>query len=298
MCEQGIGVGKVKFPMNKDEKLVNKVKHLLSQINAPLRLHRFGPKLYELWQHIFALFVKADCQLSYRRTTRFLRSLGFVVATKSTLQRYAAKLFLPFWQNMFRKTISRIQGAVSMDGTCLERTKASRHYIRRIDGETSFSKGFHFGIIVDEKSKILSLRLRKSYSHDMKDARYLVNHLPSKPKTILMDKGYDSEELHKYLAEQKIQSIAPVRRNCVKGYFRKKLKNNFPQRLYNKRSRVESIFHSFKQKYGSSLNSKNISPARAEVYCKAILHNIALNIARLLGHTLKILQIPYCKPRL
>jgi len=45
------------------------------------------------------------------------------------------------------------------------------------------------------------------------------------------------------------------------------------------------FFHAFKQKYGSNLNSRNISPARAEVYCKAILHNIALRIAQLLGQT-------------
>ncbi len=273
--------------MKEKSGLINKIKHLLSKIGAPKRLHRFGPKIYNLWQHVFALFVKANCCLSYRRTTNFLRSLGFKVATKSTLQRYAAKLRLAFWQKLFTETISRISKIVSMDGTGLERTKASQHYIKRIDGKLSFCKGFHFGIIVGENSKILSLRIRKKYSHDMKDARYLASRLPNKPEIMLMDKGYDSEALHKYFASQNIWSIAPVRKNMKRGYYRKKMKTNFPQKLYNKRSRVESIFHAFKQKFGSNISSKNISPARTEVYCKAILHNIALMINQVLGQTPK-----------
>ena len=37
------------FPMDKKESIINKVKHLLDKANAPVRLHRFGPKIYELW---------------------------------------------------------------------------------------------------------------------------------------------------------------------------------------------------------------------------------------------------------
>lgn len=264
--------------MNKKNELIQKVKHLLLKIGAPKRLHHFGPKIYELWQHVFALFVKAECQLSYRRTTKFLRKLGFSVATKSTLQRYSAKLLLPFWQKLFRETISRISNIVSIDGTGLERTKASEHYIRRIDAKRPFCKGYHLSLIVGQDSKILSLRLRKRYTHDIVDVKYLAKRLIKKPKIIVMDKAYDSEELHRYFAMQNIWSIAPVKRNWRRGQLRKKLKDNFPQKIYNKRNMVESIFHSFKQKFGSSVSSKKISPARTEIYCRAILHNLFLRI--------------------
>lgn len=251
----------------------------------PRFLHHFGPKIYELWQHIFALFVKYKCQLSYRRVSKFLRELGFKVATKSTLQRYAAKLHLPFWRRIFETTISKSCRIVCMDGTGLEKTRASQHYIKRIDAKSPFSKAFHFGIIVGENSKILSLRIRKRYTHDMADARYLASRLPNKPEIILMDKGYDSEKLHKYFAEQNIWSIAPVKKNWAKGQLRKKLRDDFPKEIYSKRNRVESIFHSFKQKFGSSVSSKNICPARSEVYCKAILHNLFLRFVHVLGQT-------------
>ena len=59
-------------------------------------------------------------------------------------------------------------------------------------------------------------------------------------------KNIDSEKLHRYFAEQNIWSIAPVKKNWRKGQLRKKLKDNFPQKLYNKRNIVESMFHAFK----------------------------------------------------
>ena len=271
--------------MKKKTQLIQKVKHLLRKIKAPKYLHYFGPKMYQLWQHVFALFVKAECQLSYRRITKLLRSLGFHVASKSTLQRYAKKLKIYFWKTLFKQTISKISKIVCLDGTGLSKTKASDHYIHRIDGKRPFCKGYHLSILVGEDSKILNLRIRKKYCHDMKDVKYLLKNLPNKPEIVLMDKGYDSEKLHRYFAMQNIWSIAPVRKNWRKGQFRKKLKNDFPQKLYNKRSRVESIFHALNQKYGNSVSSMNISCARTEIYCRAILHNLSLKIIKVLGQT-------------
>ena len=276
--------------MKKQNKLINKVKHLLNKSNTPKYLHYFGPKLYELWQHIFALFVKAECQFSYRRTTKFLRNLGFKVATKSTLQRYAAKLKIGFWQKLFNQTISKVSKIVCLDGTGLSRTKASEHYVHRIDAKRPFCKGYHLSILVGEDSKILNFRIRQKYCHDIKDVKYLLKNLPHKPRIILMDKGYDSEKLHQYFALQNIWSIAPVKKNWAKGQLRKKLRDNFPQKLYNQRSRVESVFHALNQKYGNSVSSKKIIPARTDMYCRAILYNLFLRIVQVLGQTPKIFK--------
>ncbi len=271
--------------MKNKEHLIKIVKHLLKKINAPKRLHRFGPKTYMLWQHVFALFVKASCRLSYRRTNRFLSMLGFKVASKSTLQRYSVKIKLPFWKNILKTTITSQSKIVSIDGTGLEKTCASEHYIKRIDRELKFGKGFHFSIAVGENSQIQSLRLRSRYGHDIKDVKYLLRIMPNLPQILLLDKGYDAEWLHKYCKFLGIYSVAPVRKNAKRGFYRLKLKRNFPKKLYHLRNRVESIFHAFKQKFGSSVSSKKIAPARSEIYCKAILHNIFLLITRLLGQT-------------
>ena len=127
----------------KDKKqLIDKVKHLLRRAQAPQFLHHYGPKTYKLWQHVFALFVRSYCRLSHRRTTQFLRDLGFSVASKSTLQRYAAKLRLPFWQTLLRASVGRVNKVGAIDGTGLERTNPSWHYVKRIFNGTIHRRGF------------------------------------------------------------------------------------------------------------------------------------------------------------
>ena len=268
--------------MRKKKTLVNKVKHLLKKANMPRYLHHFGPKTYELYQHIFALFVRSYGQLSYRQTTFLLRSLGFVVATKSTLQRYAAKLRLPFWQTILKASLGRVSNIGAIDGTGLERSRASPYYIRRIDGY-KVKQGFHLSIFCSMNNKILSLRLRSKPSSDIRDVRYLWKRAAKQPKTVIMDKGYDAEWLHEFFHEQNVYSVIPVRKGARHGRFRKKLRDDFPQALYNRRNKIESVIFALKQKFGASVNSKLISPARAEMYCRAVLHNIFLFVSEVLG---------------
>ena len=276
--------------MKKKAKLINKVKHLLRKANAPRFLHHYGPKTYELWQHVFALFVRECCQLSHRRTTQFLRDLGFTVATKSTLQRYASKLSLPFWQTLLKGTIKRITSIGAIDGTGLERSKTSWHYINRVEGYQR-RPGFYLSILSTMNNKIISLRIRSKLSHDTKDVKYLWRNASKKPKIILMDKGYDAEWIHEFFEDQGVKSIAPLRKGARRGFYRRKLMTNFPQKLYNKRSIVESTFHALKQKFGANISSKLICSARTEVYCRAILHNIFLRITQVLGQTSKINKV-------
>lgn len=272
------------LPMSRQIKLVNKIKHLLKKASAPTYLHHFGPKTYELWQHVFALFVKTYGQLSYRRTTYFLRELGFDIATKSTLQRYAAKLHLPFWQIVLRKTVGRTTSIGVIDGTGLERSRASHYYIRRIDGY-HHKLGFHLSMLTSTNNKIISLRIRSKPTNDIGDVKYLWSKASKRPSTVLMDKGYDAEWLHQFFHAQGVRSVAPVRKGARRGFYRKKLRDCFPRKLYNKRSNGESMFHALKQKFGASVGSKLIGPARTELYCRAILHNIFLRIIPVLGQS-------------
>ena len=76
-----------------------------------------------------------------------------------------------------------------MDGTGLEKSKVSQHYIKRIDGNRQYIKAFHFGIIVGENSKILSLRIRRRFTHDITDARYLAKGCPANQKLFSWTKG-------------------------------------------------------------------------------------------------------------
>jgi len=65
-------VGKVKFPMKKEKRLVNKIRRLIRQAGLPRFLHRFGPKKFLLWQLCLGLLIKEVFRLSYRRAMKFL----------------------------------------------------------------------------------------------------------------------------------------------------------------------------------------------------------------------------------
>ena len=157
-------------------------------------------------------------------------------------------------------------------------------YIKRIDAKPPRT-GYKLSLL-SSKNKVLSLKLRAKPAHDTKDVKYLLRRPKKLPNKLIMDKGYDAEWIHRYCNNKLgVQSVIPSRKNSYKGYFRKKLKKNWPQKLYNKRSRIESTFHALKKKYGSSINSKNIGPARTEVYCRAILHNVFSAITKDLGHS-------------
>jgi len=264
-------------------KLVHKVKELLRSAGAPRFLHRYGPRTYELWQHVFALFVKSYCRLSYVRTQQFLRQLGFDVATKSTLQRYAKKLSLPFWQTVLKLSIGKTSSIGAIDGTGIGRSYASSHYLRRIDQDLKIRRGFYLMMLVSSNHKILSLRLRSKRAAEIKDVAYLWKRNPQTLSVITMDKAYDAEWLHQFFHQQNVKSIIPVRKGGHRGYHRKKLIKNFPQQLYNTRNSSESVFHAIKQKFGNSINSRHIHSARTEIYCQAILHNLYATIKQLLG---------------
>ena len=212
--------------MKKEEKLVNKVKRLLRKAKIPRWLHHFGPKIYEFWHHAFALLIKAICRMSYRRTTLFLRAFGFKIGSKSTLQYYAKNIPVRIWHILLQGTIGAQISLAAIDGTGLSRSSASWHYIKRIDGTPSNSF-YKLSLCVDVvKRKISSLRIRAKHASDIKDVKYLINRLPSRPNLCLMDKGYDAEWLHQFLHSKNIKAIIPTRYTNLpvyktSGFYRK-----------------------------------------------------------------------------
>jgi hypothetical protein len=279
--------------MKKEDRLVKKVKHLLKKAGMPRYLHRYGPKKYFLWNHAFALLVKSMCRLSYRRTTNFLRLLGFKIGSKSTLHNHARTIPLRVWQELLKATQSQHLNIAAIDGTGLSRSTRSWHYIKRIDGD--FVNSFYkLSVCIDVNNrKFASIRLRAKRASDIKDVKYLIKNLTTTPIICLMDKGYDAEWLHQFLHSKNIKSIIPARNKAIaksstKGKFRKDMKFNFSkyQSTYNQRNIVESLIFAFKKNFGDSVNSKLISSANAEVYCRAIAYNLFLFFIRLSGQRL------------
>jgi len=114
--------------MEKEDKLVKKVKRLLKRLGCPRWLHHFGPKIYEFREHFAALLVRFFCRLSYRKIKQLFDLLGRKCPSKSALQYTAAKLSSTFWQKVLVLTSGGKHYLIAIDSTGLSRTNPSYHY--------------------------------------------------------------------------------------------------------------------------------------------------------------------------
>lgn len=257
--------------MKKENKLIKKVKRLLKRLGSPRWLHHFGPKKYELYEHIVALLIKTYCRLSYRRSVYFLDLLGFNCPSKSALQYTSKKLVKGFWNKFLRATSSDAY-IVALDSTGLSRENPSYHYLRRIDGKIpkipiKLSCCFGTGI-----KKFCSANIRVLPAHDIKDAESLLKNIH--PTIVLGDKAYNSEKLYAFSEDNNILLMCPQKKGTFRGHCRKRMQRKFRTRTYHRRSIIESGFSSLKRRFGASVSSKKALTIRSEVYSRLVCHNI------------------------
>jgi hypothetical protein len=266
--------------MDKENKLVKKVKRLLRRIGCPRWLHHFGPKTYEFYEHFCALILKFFCKLSFRRVKQLCDLLGLRCPSKSALQYTAKKLPVLFWQKVLKATCGDSY-LVAIDSTGLSRTNPSYHYLKRIDGKMP-KIPIKLSVAFDTcKKKYCAAKVRVLPAHDLRDAQYLIQ--KSKPKIAVADKGYSSNKLCRFSAKSGIVLMVPSKKNARRGFWRKKMQKQFKIRTYHRREMVEAGNSSIKRKFGSAVCAKLVRTVRTEVYGRLACHNITGRLRRLLG---------------
>lgn len=262
--------------MKKEVKLVNKVKRLLKRLGCPRWLHHFGPKKYKFYQHVVALLLKEVFKLSFRRVSKLLKMLDIDVPTYSALCKSRKRIPFHLWKKVLQITVDFNSYLVAVDSTGLSRNYPSWHYIKRIKCEKPVKSYVKLSVFFDtRRKKFLALRIRSKPRHDIKDVNYLLNER-SNMKKLLGDSAYDAESLHRQCYEKSIITVMKPKKNVKRGVYRRKQMKYYSERTYHRRSMVESGFGSLKRKYGSSVLGRFISSQRAEIYCRAIAHNLNL----------------------
>ena len=261
--------------MEKETKLVKKLKRLLKRLGMPRWLHRYGPKSYELVHHLAGLLIRAYAHLSYRRVVKLFDLLGIKCPSKSALQYTAAKLNTNFWSRILKSTSGQTYIA-AIDGTGFSRTHPSYYYLKRIDGKMP-RVPVKMSVAFDtRKKKFCAAKLRVLASHDIKDAKTLIK--KSKPKILVADKAYDALWLHQFCSQRKIKAHIPLRKWSKPRFknmgARMKAAKHFRTRTYHRRELVEASFSSIKRKYGTSVSSRSARTIRAELYGRLACHNI------------------------
>jgi len=259
----------------KKVKLLKKCEHLLKKLNCREYLHHFGPKKYKFKQHFFALLLKEVCRMSFRRLTNFLEVMNVEVPTYSALCKSRKRIPKWIWNKLLKLTAGFSSGVVAIDGTGFSRTNPSFHYIKRIDRREPVKSYSKLSAIFDIiRRKFLALKVRIRPRHDVKDAKSLIR--KTKIKKLFGDSGYDSEKIHEFCYWNKIQTFIKPRKNVRIRGFRKMQMKNYSDEEYHQRSLIESGFGSLKRKYGGAVFGKGARSIKAEIYCKAICHNLML----------------------
>jgi len=94
-----------------------------------------------------------------------------------------------------------------------------------------------------------------------------------------MDRGYDSEKMHRFIRETlNADSIIPAQSHNystnVWGKYRKEMTEIFDTTWYRRRFLVETKFSGFKRRFGADLKSRIFQIQKKEILCKIILANL------------------------
>lgn len=257
-------------------RLLKRISKVLKQLNQREYLHRFGPKKYKLKHHLMALLVMQICKLSLRRIESFLILFEIKVPTYSALCKSRKRIPASLWNSLLNQTANFSSFAVAVDSTGFSRTNPSHHYIKRIDIEKPVKRYAKLSALFDIKNrKFIALKTRVKPRHDIMDVGYLLRQ-KNEMKVLLGDSAYDAESLHEACFWDGIKLVVKPKKNAKKGFFRRKMMKDYSEKTYHQRSLVESGFGSLKRKYGGSVFGKCWKSINAEVYGKAICHNLNL----------------------
>jgi hypothetical protein len=147
--------------------------------------------------------------------------------------------------------------------------------LKRIDRDGPVGRPVQDVVLIDVlRRKFLSWRFRATPRGEKCDVPYLIKKSPVRPELILMDKGFDSNPLHTWLRDHGIWSIAPVRKGCKRGNYRRQLRDCFDWALYWQRSIVECLFSAVKRLFGSHVRARTARMQRAEMNSRFIAYNI------------------------
>ena len=137
-------------------------------------------------------------------------------------------------------------------------------------------------ISVDTDQQIITgFKISQQPVHDIPHAEKLLVqcHRTRKSETYVLDKGYDSEDIHRLIRDDlNAYSLIPVRtrkRKRIFGIYRRELAKSFDQSRYHQRNKVETVFSVLKRKFGEALKARKFQAQVKELKIKLILYNLS-----------------------
>ena len=221
----------------------------------------------------------------------------------TTLQKFVSRIPSSWFNLILSRTLKLFYShgekafITAIDATGFTSSYASHYYSRRTGKLLrSFLKT---SIAIDtDKKVILGWKISQKTDHDVKHAKTLIRQSNKlrKSECYVMDKGYDSEEIHALIREEiKADSIIPLRvrkRKRINGKYRKQLHIEFDKITYNRRNIVETIISVLKRKFGETLRARKLRNQVKEVKVKLIVYSIDKKVIKIIYIKLRISTEP------
>jgi hypothetical protein len=204
----------------------------------------------------------------------------------TTLQKFFCRIKPIYLDHLFKCTLKQFyseEGSIPI--TAIDSSGFTSGYSSHYYSVRTGKLRKHFlktSIAVDTDQQLITgFMISKNRIHESRHAFVLLKkcHRMRKSECYVMDRGYDSEKMHRLIRDTlNADSVIPVRvwgnTENIWGKYRKLMTDNFDDVRYRRRVLVETKFSVLKRRFGSDLKSRQYQIQRKEIACKIILANL------------------------